>query len=83
MAANWEEAENWIDDLPELLARHFPPSVMDKVTLDSQPTRSYRVLPTENTDDAVLVYNTILSGNMGATSPEGNDPDAIAVVKED
>eukprot|EP00957_Ditylum_brightwellii_P087647 6673591-Ditylum_brightwellii.AAC.1 len=78
-----EEAENWIDDLPELIACCFPPSVVDEVTLDSQPTRSYRALPMENTDNAVLLYNTSLSGDMGATSPEGNDPNAIAVVKED
>eukprot|EP00957_Ditylum_brightwellii_P025563 1932321-Ditylum_brightwellii.AAC.1 len=56
---------------------------MDTVTMDSHPTRSYRILPTENTDNDVLVYNTILSGVMVAESTDGDNPKAIAVVKED
>eukprot|EP00957_Ditylum_brightwellii_P109051 8318675-Ditylum_brightwellii.AAC.1 len=56
---------------------------MDKVTTDTHPTRSYRILPTENTDDAVLVYDTILSSDMVAESPDGDNPKAIEVVKED
>eukprot|EP00957_Ditylum_brightwellii_P191831 14603651-Ditylum_brightwellii.AAC.1 len=78
-----DEAENWIDDLPELLFCRFLPSDMDKVTTDTHPTRSYRVLPTKNTDDAVSVHNTILSGDMLAESPDGDDPKVIDVVEED
>eukprot|EP00957_Ditylum_brightwellii_P146731 11169540-Ditylum_brightwellii.AAC.1 len=56
---------------------------MDTVTTDSHPTRSYRILPTENTDDAVSVYNAILSGVMVADSMDDDNPEAIALVKED
>eukprot|EP00957_Ditylum_brightwellii_P122331 9328665-Ditylum_brightwellii.AAC.1 len=54
---------------------------MDSVTMDTHPSRSYYVLPTENMEDAVSVYNTILSGQM--VMEEDNTNLAIEIVEED
>eukprot|EP00957_Ditylum_brightwellii_P179716 13690255-Ditylum_brightwellii.AAC.1 len=57
---------------------------MDNVTTDSHPTRSYRVIPTEHTNDAVLTYNSILADEMAVDeSSGGNDLEVIAIVEED
>eukprot|EP00957_Ditylum_brightwellii_P039723 3005661-Ditylum_brightwellii.AAC.1 len=52
-----EEPEAWIDGLPETLVTRFLVDDMDNITTDIDPMRSYRVIPFENTDDAVSVYN--------------------------
>eukprot|EP00957_Ditylum_brightwellii_P042776 3239005-Ditylum_brightwellii.AAC.1 len=47
-----DEAELWINNLPETLVTRFSVDDMDNVTTDSHPTHSYRVIPTEHTNDA-------------------------------
>eukprot|EP00957_Ditylum_brightwellii_P014115 1064147-Ditylum_brightwellii.AAC.1 len=57
---------------------------MDSVTTDTHPTRSYRVVPTKNTSDAVSVYNSILADMMEAEKALiGNSSEAAAGVEED
>eukprot|EP00957_Ditylum_brightwellii_P050011 3790989-Ditylum_brightwellii.AAC.2 len=55
-----EEAENWIDTLPELLSHCFSAEEMDSVTTETHPSCSYQDYPKENTDDAASVYDTLL-----------------------
>eukprot|EP00957_Ditylum_brightwellii_P109765 8372259-Ditylum_brightwellii.AAC.1 len=79
-----EEAEAWIDGLPDTLVTRFLVNDMDNVTTDINPTRSYRVIPSENTDAAVSVYNSILAGNMFTSGfVSGNEPKVIEIVEED
>eukprot|EP00957_Ditylum_brightwellii_P155267 11820234-Ditylum_brightwellii.AAC.2 len=56
-----EEAEAWINVLPETLVTRFLVDNMDSVTTDTNPTRSYQVIPSDNLDHAVSVYNSILA----------------------
>eukprot|EP00957_Ditylum_brightwellii_P174568 13292054-Ditylum_brightwellii.AAC.1 len=56
-----EEAEVWFDDLPETLVTRFLVDDMESVTTDINPMRSYQVIPSDNTDDDVSVYNLILA----------------------
>jgi hypothetical protein len=78
------EAEMWIDNLPEILATRFSEYDTNNVTTDSHPTRSYRVIPSEHTNDAVLAYNSILADVMTVDeSLGGTAPDEVAIVEED
>eukprot|EP00957_Ditylum_brightwellii_P085302 6488001-Ditylum_brightwellii.AAC.1 len=56
-----EEAEACINDLPETLVTRFLVDDMDSATTDINPTCSYQVIPSDNTDDVVSVYNSILA----------------------
>eukprot|EP00957_Ditylum_brightwellii_P174223 13264534-Ditylum_brightwellii.AAC.1 len=57
---------------------------MDSVTTDFNPTRSYQVIPSDNTDDAVSVYNSILAGDMCTNGyVPGDEPKVIEIVEED
>eukprot|EP00957_Ditylum_brightwellii_P156968 11946304-Ditylum_brightwellii.AAC.1 len=79
-----EEGEVWINDLPETLVTRSLVDDMDSVTTDTNPTRSYQVIPSDNMDDAVSAYNSILAGNMfthGYVS--GDEPKVIKIVEED
>eukprot|EP00957_Ditylum_brightwellii_P170851 13003995-Ditylum_brightwellii.AAC.1 len=79
-----DKAELWIDNLPETLATRFSEYDMDNVTTDSHPTRSYRVIPTEHTNDAVLAYNSILANEMTVDASLGGiDLEVVAIVEED
>eukprot|EP00957_Ditylum_brightwellii_P207849 15354786-Ditylum_brightwellii.AAC.1 len=79
-----EEAEEWINDLPETLVTRFSVDDMDSVTTDTHPTRSYQVIPSENTDDAVSAYNLILVGNIFTNGyVSGAEPNVIEIVEED
>eukprot|EP00957_Ditylum_brightwellii_P204118 15337767-Ditylum_brightwellii.AAC.1 len=79
-----EEAETRTDDLPETLVTRFLVDDMDSVTTDTHPMRSYRVLPTENTNDAISAYNSILANDMVADSYDvGAEPKVIEIVEED
>eukprot|EP00957_Ditylum_brightwellii_P168786 12847416-Ditylum_brightwellii.AAC.1 len=79
-----EEAEMWIDDLPETLVTRFLADYMDSLTTDTHPMHSYRFLPTENTNDAVSAYNSILADEMVANgSVEGDEPEVIEIAEED
>eukprot|EP00957_Ditylum_brightwellii_P124056 9456748-Ditylum_brightwellii.AAC.1 len=57
-----EEAENWIDTLPDLLSHSFSDEEIDSITTETHPSCSYQAYPAENTDDAAAVYDTLLSG---------------------
>eukprot|EP00957_Ditylum_brightwellii_P075238 5717384-Ditylum_brightwellii.AAC.1 len=54
------EVEAWIDYLPEKLVTRFLVDNVDSVTTDTNPTHSYQVILSDNTDDAVSAYNLIL-----------------------
>eukprot|EP00957_Ditylum_brightwellii_P156323 11898333-Ditylum_brightwellii.AAC.1 len=57
---------------------------MDSVTTDINPTCSYQVTPSDNTDDAVSVYNLILAGDMFSNGyVSGDEPKMIKIVEED
>eukprot|EP00957_Ditylum_brightwellii_P009796 738918-Ditylum_brightwellii.AAC.1 len=57
---------------------------MASVTTDSHPTRSYRVIPTKHTNNAVLAYNSILADEIAVDeSSGGNNPEVIEIVEED
>eukprot|EP00957_Ditylum_brightwellii_P069393 5267752-Ditylum_brightwellii.AAC.1 len=57
---------------------------MDSVTTDTHPTRSYRAVPTKNTNKAASVYNSILADMIKAEKATiGNASEAAAVVEED
>eukprot|EP00957_Ditylum_brightwellii_P064587 4901659-Ditylum_brightwellii.AAC.1 len=76
-----DDAEHWIDELPELLICCFSPADMDKITTDTHPTHSYRNLPTEHIEDTVSVYNIMLSNLIAANA--SSKPDIVDVVAED
>eukprot|EP00957_Ditylum_brightwellii_P107107 8172191-Ditylum_brightwellii.AAC.1 len=76
-----DEVEHWIDELPELLIRCFSPPDMDKITTDTHPTRSYRVLPIKHTEDTVSVYNTMLFNLIAANA--SNKPNVANIIEED
>eukprot|EP00957_Ditylum_brightwellii_P081731 6217597-Ditylum_brightwellii.AAC.1 len=74
----------WINDLPETLVTRFLVDGMDSVTTDTHPTRSFQVILSDNTDDAVSAYNSILAGKMFTNGyMSGDEPKVIEIVKED
>eukprot|EP00957_Ditylum_brightwellii_P087018 6623697-Ditylum_brightwellii.AAC.1 len=79
-----EEAEAWINDLPETLVTRFLVDNMDSVTTNTNPMRSYQVIPSENTDDTVSAYNSIMAGNMFTNGyVSGDKPKVIEILEED
>eukprot|EP00957_Ditylum_brightwellii_P142436 10852143-Ditylum_brightwellii.AAC.1 len=84
MRALCEEAEAWIDNLPEILVTRFLVDDMDSVTTGINPKCSYQVIPSDNTDDAVSVYNLILVGDMFTNGyVSGDELKVIEIVEED
>eukprot|EP00957_Ditylum_brightwellii_P154903 11789837-Ditylum_brightwellii.AAC.1 len=79
-----EKAEAWINNLPETLVTRFLVDDMDSVTTDNNPTHSYQVIPSDNMDDAVSAYNSILVGDMFINGyVSGDEPKVIEIVEED
>eukprot|EP00957_Ditylum_brightwellii_P077209 5867375-Ditylum_brightwellii.AAC.1 len=59
-----EEAENWINTLPDLFSHSFSDEEIYSITTETHHSYSYQVYLAENTDDAASVYDTPLSGRM-------------------
>eukprot|EP00957_Ditylum_brightwellii_P159395 12133274-Ditylum_brightwellii.AAC.1 len=77
-----DKAEEWIDQLPDLLFSQFSLKDTSTVTTNLNPTCSYKSLPTEHTDDAVSYYKSVLSDQLPETEAY-NEPETINVVEKD
>eukprot|EP00957_Ditylum_brightwellii_P072101 5480746-Ditylum_brightwellii.AAC.2 len=77
-----DEAEEWIDQLPDFPFSQFLPENTRTVTTDSNPTCNYKSLPTEHMDDAVTYYNSVLSDQLPEIEA-CNEQETIDVVEED
>eukprot|EP00957_Ditylum_brightwellii_P097469 7423369-Ditylum_brightwellii.AAC.1 len=74
------EAEIWLDNLYEMLRNNFIRDKLDLIVMEEEPSCSYRLIPMEDTDGAVSVYNTVLSGHM---MEDSEDAGIIEVIEED
>eukprot|EP00957_Ditylum_brightwellii_P047659 3620926-Ditylum_brightwellii.AAC.1 len=62
--ANKEEAVKWLDDMPEMLCKHFTFKSICLIITDQHPTCNYKDMPAKSTEVITKSFDVILKGNM-------------------